>query len=576
MGNNIKEKANFTPILNTYKKYGAFRFWCQQVLPLTFDDSLSYYELLNKLVEYLNKIIENVNNLGSDFDSLFESYNKLEDYVNNYFKNLDVQQEIDNKLDEMAADGSLSEIIGDWISKDVYWNYNDSGYLPLEKISNYEKLEIPEGFNYIQGGTFVILNGVKYLFCIIHTGNNNDPLTMGKFNLNTGVCEDTIVINQNGGHGNAVSYHPSGYVVISDANTQSVYWYKLSDGEIKINNTGWNSPISSLCFNRTGDLIVTCTTGQNNYTWFSKLPYDKDMMFYQIAHSKMSYSKGTGLCQDMEFVGSAGVSIFASLVTHSVSNYKYRRNMIRFMGVNGIKNKDVYFDTSIAEPECISWDTIDKCIYIVGSHGEVYKTTSEFNENIAGYFGNGFDTQRFNINVEPSCCLWLADSALFSPVNLNYRDRNYIINKYIPSSNTKDFAPSSNLDAWIVRRVQPRYTLSFLGELTECIYSYENGWSICFNINSYKGYNLIFKYRLNSENYYWYLYNLKIGYNTNEGWVTSSVTSINYSDYNDFINDCCVKLHDMLNACDVNESIIENVIGSNDGGAFVSIPQLGF
>ena len=30
-----------------------FRFWCQKVLPLVYDDSLSYYEVLCKIVKYI-------------------------------------------------------------------------------------------------------------------------------------------------------------------------------------------------------------------------------------------------------------------------------------------------------------------------------------------------------------------------------------------------------------------------------------------------------------------------------------------------------------------------------------------
>lgn len=37
----------------------TFRFWCQKVLPLVYDDSLSYYEVLCKVVDYINKLIEN-------------------------------------------------------------------------------------------------------------------------------------------------------------------------------------------------------------------------------------------------------------------------------------------------------------------------------------------------------------------------------------------------------------------------------------------------------------------------------------------------------------------------------------
>ena len=32
----------------------TFKFWCQKVLPLVYDDSLSYYELLCKVVDYIN------------------------------------------------------------------------------------------------------------------------------------------------------------------------------------------------------------------------------------------------------------------------------------------------------------------------------------------------------------------------------------------------------------------------------------------------------------------------------------------------------------------------------------------
>ena len=47
-----------------------FRFWCQKVLPLVYDDSLSYYELLCKVVDYLNKTMEIVNKLRENCQAL--------------------------------------------------------------------------------------------------------------------------------------------------------------------------------------------------------------------------------------------------------------------------------------------------------------------------------------------------------------------------------------------------------------------------------------------------------------------------------------------------------------------------
>ena len=88
-----------------------FRFWCQKVLPLVYDDSLSYYELLCKVVDYLNKVIEDVNTLADDVEEFERLFIELRDYVNNYFANLDVQQEINHKLDEMAEDGTLATVM---------------------------------------------------------------------------------------------------------------------------------------------------------------------------------------------------------------------------------------------------------------------------------------------------------------------------------------------------------------------------------------------------------------------------------------------------------------------------------
>lgn len=66
-------------------------FWCQKVLPLVYDDSLSYYEVLCKCTEKVNELIENFNNLpdiikelvtdDSLKEILSELYNQLEEQI---------------------------------------------------------------------------------------------------------------------------------------------------------------------------------------------------------------------------------------------------------------------------------------------------------------------------------------------------------------------------------------------------------------------------------------------------------------------------------------------------------------
>ena len=129
-GKEREMSANFTPTLEPYKVTGSFKFWCQHVLPLVYDDSLSYYELLCKVVKYLNDVISNADGLKVDIDRLLEAYNELQDYVNHYFDNLDIQAEVDKKLDEMAKDGTLSSII----NEELFGELNDKIEKGLKQV----------------------------------------------------------------------------------------------------------------------------------------------------------------------------------------------------------------------------------------------------------------------------------------------------------------------------------------------------------------------------------------------------------------------------------------------------------
>lgn len=107
--------ANFTPTMGEFRDLKPFRFWCQKILPVVYDDSLSYYELLCKVVDFLNKTMEDVDTLQGDVTNLHTAYVALQGYVNNYFDNLDVQEEINTKLDQMAESGALTALLKPFI-----------------------------------------------------------------------------------------------------------------------------------------------------------------------------------------------------------------------------------------------------------------------------------------------------------------------------------------------------------------------------------------------------------------------------------------------------------------------------
>ncbi len=84
-------------------------------IPTSYLESMSYAELLMWLCNYLQEtVIPTVNNNAEAVEELQNLYEELRTYVNDYFDNLDIQDEINNKLDQMASSGVLTQLIGNY------------------------------------------------------------------------------------------------------------------------------------------------------------------------------------------------------------------------------------------------------------------------------------------------------------------------------------------------------------------------------------------------------------------------------------------------------------------------------
>ena len=88
-----------------------FKFWCQKVLPLVYDDSLSYYEVLCKVVEYINNLIAEDKLIEENITELQEELAQVQEWINNF-------------------DTSYAEqIIKDKIATMIFVEINDDGYI---------------------------------------------------------------------------------------------------------------------------------------------------------------------------------------------------------------------------------------------------------------------------------------------------------------------------------------------------------------------------------------------------------------------------------------------------------------
>ena len=89
-----------------------FKAFLASNIPSVYDNTLSYYDELTKLIAYIEGvIIPALEANNKEVEEVKKMITTLKDYVDHYFDNLDVQEEINNKLDEMVESGEMEQII---------------------------------------------------------------------------------------------------------------------------------------------------------------------------------------------------------------------------------------------------------------------------------------------------------------------------------------------------------------------------------------------------------------------------------------------------------------------------------
>lgn len=132
-------------------KLAHIRFMCHKILPLVYDESLSYYEVLCKVAFKLNEAIEAVNNLNGnvtdlnsrcntmqeEIEAIANEINTFESEVTSKFNTLEAS--LNNKVDTAIADmkQEVTEQITD-LEKEVeeFKTYIDTQYAKFEARVN--------------------------------------------------------------------------------------------------------------------------------------------------------------------------------------------------------------------------------------------------------------------------------------------------------------------------------------------------------------------------------------------------------------------------------------------------------
>lgn len=87
-----------------------FRFWCYKVLPLVYDDSLSYMEILCKVVEYINSLIETDKAIFEDIAALQRDLRTVQKWIADY------------------NTAFAEKVIRDYLATMIFVEISDAGY----------------------------------------------------------------------------------------------------------------------------------------------------------------------------------------------------------------------------------------------------------------------------------------------------------------------------------------------------------------------------------------------------------------------------------------------------------------
>ena len=117
-----------------------FTRYCMSIaqVPSSYIAGLTIEEQLLWLCSFLtNEVIPTVNNNGEAVEELQQLYVQLHDYVENYFDNLDIQAEVNSKLEDMAQSGELAELISQYLESQAIIGFNTcSALAAAENLAN--------------------------------------------------------------------------------------------------------------------------------------------------------------------------------------------------------------------------------------------------------------------------------------------------------------------------------------------------------------------------------------------------------------------------------------------------------
>lgn len=338
------------------------------ILPTSYLESMTYAELVMWFCNFLqNEVIPAVNNNA-------EAVKEIQDWINT----LDLQDEVDNKLDEMAESGELAEIISEYLNSKAIFGYDTVA-------------DLTSAENLISGsyartlGYYSINDGGGALYYITDQVVSNSEQISFNGLYATLLFEDKINVKQMGAYGD--DSHDDTTIInkaitLSNALELPVYipigTYKTTNTLTFINDLYMDGIINY--YGTTTGIILGDTLQRTSKKYFeinikknSETSNSIGLLCNNINNSTFNIKNVDGFYYGVEFKGSNSIGfVYNNITIGIITNYK--EALIISNGNSGWCNENYFKGGRLFNPSAATYKNNEVAIRITSD--QTYKNNN--------------------------------------------------------------------------------------------------------------------------------------------------------------------------------------------------------
>lgn len=324
----------------------TLKFWCYKVIPLVYDDSLSYYELLCKVVDKMNEVITITNQIPDD----------VKEYI----------------LSMLSDSSIISDILEEYLANNNVELKSDlkSGNMPLEYLyqftfSNSYYANAPSDPHYCEVmQSFCWYDGLIYTVAYDRPDGVNGKVRV--YNAETGAKIGSDHAISDCGHAQDCTTNGTYLFVSPSKGEKRIIWYNLNDFSIAGEFTlpVGSDGVSSIAYNYDDDTFIT-TYSNKCFIWKFRNSQFSLVKIVTVYDEPKADSNVSARFPNM---ARQGTCYYNGMI---IKTYAYCGLVCAFDLETGKRvityNLPYKTDSGhpIIEPECIDFDRVNKHFYLL-------------------------------------------------------------------------------------------------------------------------------------------------------------------------------------------------------------------